>query len=171
MGLMIDELGTYEQLERMSVLLTRVNAAKGRLFGGNVAVNIGKLATYNAGDEQLLAAREIGMIFTYMNIDTVWQSFCDTYNGILAFLEKFDADYEGLGGGSTSVLAKEWPNYIRSELDRVVRDAMTNLRLLEQTRKPAGVRFTQPTQRWATVMGVNGGEIQKVKLERTDMCR
>jgi len=128
---MIDELGTYEQLERMTVLLTRVNAAKGRLFGGIVAVDTGKFATYNASDEQLLVAREISMIFTYMNIDTVWQSFCDAYNGIFAFLEKFDADYERLGGGSTSVLAKEWPNYIRSELDRVIRDARTNLRLLD----------------------------------------
>ena len=38
----------------------------------------------------------------------------------------------------------------------------------EPVQKPAGTLYTS---RWNTIMTVNGGEIQKVRLERTDVCR
>jgi hypothetical protein len=137
------------------------------LFGGKPAVTIERFGSFAAGDAQLTIAREIGMIFTYMNLDTVWQSFCDTYNGILSNLEDFDTWYRGQTGAVSS-LATDWPLFIRSELDMVVTNARNNLKLMYQNRKAAGVLFTN---RWRTIMAVNGGEIQKVKLDRTDKCR
>jgi chitinase len=112
-------------------------------------------------------AREIRMIFTYMNLDPVWETFCDTYNGILTHLEAFDTWYPTVTGVQSS-LATEWPLYIRRELNMVVTNVTSNLKVLNQFRKPAGALYTR---RWNTIMAVNGGEIQKVKLDRTDICR
>jgi chitinase len=53
------------------VFLARSNGHKGRLFCRNTAMTQVKFNGFNAGDEQLLAAREIGFIFPYMNTDTV----------------------------------------------------------------------------------------------------
>jgi chitinase len=126
-----------------------------------------KLNGFNAGDEQLLAAREIGFIFPYMNTDTVWRSFCDSYNGMLDLLTQFDT-WHTQQGSAASDLAGEWPRFIRSELDIVVKAARNNLKVMDQSRKSVGVLYLT---RWRTVMNRNGREIQKVKLERTDRCR
>lgn len=43
-------------------------------------------------------ARRPGLIFPYMNTDTVWQSFRDSYNGMLDLFEQFDTWYTGQTG-------------------------------------------------------------------------
>lgn len=163
--LVIDELGSKLHEDRMTVLLSRPNGHEGRLFDGSTAVSLPKFAGAAAGDEQLLMAREIGMVFAYMNLDTVWTSFCDVYNGILSLLTTFD-DWYRRQTGDTSELRLEWPRFIRSELDMVVKSARDNLKALEQARKLSPLF----TLRWRTIMGVANGEIQKVKLGRTDKC-
>ncbi|KAF1937736.1 hypothetical protein EJ02DRAFT_426327 [Clathrospora elynae] len=77
-------------------------------------------------------------------MDTVWESFCDSYNGMYNLMKTFDTWYLGLTD-TNSHLADEWPFYIRSELDMVVKQTRADLKI--------------------------GGEIQKAKLERTDKCQ
>jgi chitinase len=134
--------------------------------GGDTAMTQVKFNGFIAGDEQL-AARQIGLIFPYMNTDTVWQSFCDSYNGMLDLLTQFVTWYTQQGGAASD-LAGEWPRFIRSELDMVVNAARNNLKVMDQSLKSSGVLYLT---RWRTVMNRNGGEIQKVKLERTDRRR
>lgn len=133
----------------MTVLLSRPNGHEGRLFDGSTAVSLPKFAGAVAGDEQLLMAREIGMVFAYMNLDTVWTSFCDVYNGILSLLTTFN-DWYRRQTGDTSELRLEWPRFIRSELDMVVKSARDNLKALEQARKLSPLF----TLRWRTIIGV-----------------
>jgi chitinase len=139
---------------------------KGSLFTGKTAMTSVNFMSYAAGPEQLLAARQIGYIFTYMNTDTVWESFCDTYNGILAHLTAFDTYYPSVTG-SPSNLAHEWPLFIRSELDMVVQQARDDLKMMNQMKSSTGLPFLVY---WSLIMAINGGEIQKVRLARTDKC-
>jgi hypothetical protein len=163
---MIDEIGSVDNQNRLTVFLTRPNSKKGKLFGGKASITQSRFDQDQKGGDQLLEAREVGMIFTYMNLDTVWESFCDTYNGALDVLRRFDSWYQSYTG-AVSTLADEWPKFIRSELDMVVTQARSDLKMMNVKRKFAGAAYTQ---RWGTIMAVNGGEIQKVKLDRTDKC-
>jgi hypothetical protein len=147
--------------------MSRPNGKKGFLFRGFRSITPATFAGYEAGAEQLLTAREIGYIFTYMNIDTVWESFCDSYNGMYNLMKTFDTWYRG-ETGVDSHLAEEWRLFIRSELDMVVKQARADLKSMDQLRKPAGIPYSNW---WGNVMRVNGGEIQKVKLDRTDKCQ
>lgn len=165
--LLADEVGTRLTQDRLTVFMSRPNGMKGSLFGGSVSITQVRFGDIAAGAKQLLVARQLGLIFPYMNTDTVWQSFCDSYNGMLDLFEDFDTWYTGQTGANSN-LAGEWPRFIRSELDMVVRRARDDLKIMNQRRKNAGLPYRAL---WQTVMAVNGGEIQKVKLERTDKCR
>ncbi|KAF2223854.1 hypothetical protein BDZ85DRAFT_296016 [Elsinoe ampelina] len=160
-----DELGSVDHLDRLTVFMSKPNLMKG-IFGGGVSISPAKFRSYQAGPDQLYAARQVGMIFTYLNLDTVWESFCDTYNGMLDLFGKFDQWYNV--PGDTSHLADEWPKFIRAELDRVVKTARSDLKMMDQQRGAAGALYAT---RWLAVMNVALGEIQKIKLERTDKCR
>lgn len=162
----VDELGSIDNMDRLTVFMKRPNQNKGRLFKDSRAMSMSTFGELEKGPEQLLAAREVGLIFPYLNHDEVWESFCDTYNGVLDHLVDFDSWYE-TKTGAPSNLRGEWPRFIRSELDMVVRKARLNVREMNLNRKSAGARYTGL---WATMMGVNG-EMRKVKLERTDHCR
>lgn len=165
--LLADEVGTVYHQERLTVFMSRPNGVKGSLFSGSVSVTQARFGEIPAGAKQLLVARQLGLVFSYMNIDTVWESYCDAYNGMLDLFEEFDTWYMGQTGVNPD-LSGEWPRFIRSELDMVVRRARADLKLMNQLRKNAGVAYRAF---WQTIMAVNGGEIQKVKLERTDKCR
>jgi len=117
------------------------------------------------GDDQLIMAREIGMIFGYMNLDPIWQSFCATYNGILTLLTEFDQWYPTYAIGSSSNLAGEWPLFIRSELDNAVTSARANLNSMVQKKSFAGAAFAI---KWATMQATS---FPTVKLSRTDICK
>lgn len=160
---LVDELGSKDHPERLTVFMSRPNGMKGSLFKGNAALTEATFRGYSSGPDQLLAARQLGMVFTYMNMDTVWESFCDSYNGMLSAMEQFDIWYQDQTG-TDSFLAEEWPAFIRSELDMVVKRARADLRMMNQAKDAAGVRFANF---WSTVMST---EILKVKLERTDKC-
>lgn len=41
-------------------------------------------------DEQLQSVKEMGMVFTYLNSQTVWDGFCGSYEAIYDLLGDFD---------------------------------------------------------------------------------
>lgn len=102
-----------------------------------------------------------------MNIDTVWTSFCDSCNGILGLLEDFDTWHAGQTRAQ-NFPADDFPMFVRHELDRAVKQAHDDLKMMKNRRESAGVRYDAF---WRSVMNVNGGKIQEVKLTRTDQCR
>ncbi|RSL40913.1 hypothetical protein CEP54_015977 [Fusarium duplospermum] len=162
----VDELGSMEKQDRLAIFMSRSNGFKGSLFKGNNALTPDTFKKYEKGAEQLRAAREIGMVFSYMNLDTIWESYCDTYNGILHLFEEFDDWYAEITGGPKSDLRSEWPKFIRSELDGIVKRVRDNMRVLNRERKQATLIYTAL---WDEVMKI-GGEMRKVKLDRTDKC-
>lgn len=137
----IDELGRVDHLDRLTVFMTMPNQHKGRLMDGKTAVSMPKFATLDKSAEQLLAAREIGMVFLYLNHDEVWQSYCATYNGILDRMVEFD-DWYKAQTGVDSKMREEWPKFIRSELDTAVHRARENIREINQNRKSTGIKYT-----------------------------
>ena len=125
MWLVTSELGSEEHPDRLTVFLDRPNGHKGRMFGGAQPVSATTFGNKAAGDEQLLVARELGMVFSYMNNNVVWGAFCASYNAILQDMQTFDnwinnQQPPGSYIGAPSNMADEWPKYVRSELDNVV---------------------------------------------------
>lgn len=161
-----DELGSVNHPERLTVFLDRPNGHKGRMFRGYQPVSADNFGTKEAGDEQLLVARELGMVFTYMNNDEVWESFCDAYNGILTQMTKFDNWMNTERNPHTNApsnLAAEWPRFVRQELDAVVTLGRTSWQNLYTWKK----RAVAWDARWLIMRTV---EVPKIKLDRTDKC-
>ncbi|KAF1988220.1 glycoside hydrolase family 18 protein [Aulographum hederae CBS 113979] len=171
---MIDELGSRDGVskqERLTIFLSRPNKFKGRLFTGHRPISDATFMSLDAGDAQFTVAKEIGMVFTYMNQNTVWESFCESYNGILNLLEEFDRWYPNAFGtqqNDVSRLAAEWPRYIRSELDMAVTLARASLSMMFDRYKRLGALPYVP--RWIRVMTPLVGQISKIKLDRIDFC-
>jgi hypothetical protein len=63
-----------------------------------------------------------GLVFSYMNDDTVWGMWCDTYKGIYDQLDRFDKWYVNNKGANDPdvTLADEWGKYNRVVLDSAV---------------------------------------------------
>jgi len=151
LGLLVDEIGSPLQLDRLTVFLANSNKHKGKLFGGKTAVSDAKFTSYDTGDEQLILAREVGMVFhIHESIIRFGNRFCDSYNGVLDCLEEFDAWYPTTTG-ATSNLAGEWPKFIRSELDMVVTNGRTNLRMMNTRKKQTPLQLGY-YPRWVLVM-------------------
>jgi chitinase len=73
-----------------------------------------------SADQQVLSAKELGMMFNYMEED-VWNKFCDTYEGIYDQLGGFNDFYatnpkaplpQGL---ELPDLSEEWEKYINGK--------------------------------------------------------
>ncbi|KAF7554596.1 hypothetical protein G7Z17_g2800 [Cylindrodendrum hubeiense] len=166
MKLLVDELGTIKNQNRLTLFMSMPNQHKGRLFRGFDAVGLTKFKKLAKGADQLLEARYIGMIFPYLNHDEVWESFCETYNAISVRLQDFDTWYEEETGAESN-LADEWAKFVRSDLDMVVNKARTNLKMLYDKKKWAGAQYKIL---WDSMME-SSGDMRKVKLERTDYCK
>ncbi|RSL95244.1 hypothetical protein CDV31_013975 [Fusarium ambrosium] len=139
----VDELGSVDHQDRLTVFMTRSNGFKGSYFQGNNGITQSTFNGLEKGAEQLKVVREIGMVFSYLNLDTVWDSYCDTYNGILHWLEEFD-DWYPERTGAKSDLRNEWPKFIRDELDNIVNKARSNVKMMNQHRKDAGIPHPLP---------------------------
>lgn len=62
-----------------------------------------------------------GLIFTYLDQQTVWDSFCGTYEAIYDLMGQFDSWYDLNRNGAIQIsLQSEWKTYIRTALDSVV---------------------------------------------------
>ncbi|KAH8129745.1 hypothetical protein LI328DRAFT_140295 [Trichoderma asperelloides] len=67
---------------------------KGSLFPGNRVIDPVNEYRFMTPEEQLLAVRDFGMVFSYMNNADVFEAFCSTYNAIYALLISFDQWYQ-----------------------------------------------------------------------------
>lgn len=74
------------------------------------------------------------MLFSYWNHPEVWQSFCDSYNGMCDVLLQFDNWYTANQGPSD--LAGQWKKFNQLELKRIVEKGKASAQYLKESRKP-----------------------------------
>ncbi|KAL7269862.1 hypothetical protein RUND412_007454 [Rhizina undulata] len=86
------EIGSIKYQGRLTLLDSRVNNRKGKLFAVADAVGLGKFLAYS-NSTQLAIIKEIGSVFTYMQTDEAWEAFSATYNQIYKLLGEFDRYY------------------------------------------------------------------------------
>ncbi|KAM0553403.1 hypothetical protein ACHAPJ_007417 [Fusarium lateritium] len=118
---LLAELGNYEHLDRLTILKTRPNGMKGAMFGGRHAIAIDNYAG-KSPEDQLMATKEMGMVFEYMNHPDVWTKFCDTYEALRTVFGKFDTYYaRQTSAPAIPSLKDEWKEYIETLLETTVR--------------------------------------------------
>jgi hypothetical protein len=77
-------------------------------------------------DQQILSAKELGMVFNYMNEQVVWDKFCATYEAIYTLLGQWQTYYNNNPnaplpqGLNLPNLQDEWKLYINTALDLIV---------------------------------------------------
>ncbi|CAG8071629.1 unnamed protein product [Penicillium olsonii] len=127
--IMLRELGSNEHLDRLTIFKARPNGMKGAMFGGKQAIDVANSFEGKPADDQLSAAKEMGMVFTYMNDPTVWKMFCDTYEAIYDRLGEFD-DYHRQQNTGIPSLQDEWPRFIDAVLYSMANRAQGTLKLM-----------------------------------------
>jgi len=90
---MANELGTGQptRQNRLTVFLEKPNMYKGILSGNKPPISDDTIRGMKSDLELLTALKDLGMIFTYMALDEVIESFCATYAGIHDILKQFDS--------------------------------------------------------------------------------
>ncbi|KAF4336894.1 bacteriodes thetaiotaomicron symbiotic chitinase, partial [Fusarium beomiforme] len=117
---LLSELGNMSHLDRLAILKTRPNGMKGAIFGGKQATSRDSYLEMNA-EEKLMATKEMGLVFEYLNHPTIWDKFCDTYEALWTQFGRFDAFYATQS--QTRVipsLQDEWKEYIEVVLTSMV---------------------------------------------------
>ncbi|OQD86867.1 hypothetical protein PENSOL_c084G07525 [Penicillium solitum] len=80
------------------------------------------------GDQQVLSAKELGMVFNYLNEPDVWSKFCGTYEAIYDLLGQWQTYYNNNPnapmpqGLNLPDLQDEWKTYINTALDQIVKN-------------------------------------------------
>lgn len=65
--------------------------------------------------------KELGMVFTYMNLPDIVEAYCDVYEAIYALMGRFDTWYAQQNpNGPVPGLQDKWRLYNRGLLDNVV---------------------------------------------------
>ncbi|KAF4414954.1 glycoside hydrolase family 18 [Fusarium acutatum] len=121
-GLLHAELGNIAHKDRLAILLERLNRKKENVFDLSKCYSTSKYKKMST-DEQWSTVKEIGLTFNYLNNDTIWGMWCDTFVGVYDWLDYFDKYYalvKGLGDPDVS-LAEEWGKYNRVVLDSAVK--------------------------------------------------
>ena len=103
------------------------------MFGGKQAVDVAHNWEGKSADEQLSTAKEMGMVFAYMNGPDVWEKFCDTYEAIYDRLGEFD-DYHRQQNTGLPSLQDEWPKLIDVVLSSMANRSKGTLMLMFQRR-------------------------------------
>lgn len=76
------------------------------------------------------------MVFTYLNNQDVWNSFCGSYEAIYNLLGDFDTWYANNGAAvAIPNLQNEWKQYIRDTLDSMVRRSRATFDYMYQNRR------------------------------------
>ncbi|ROT38193.1 hypothetical protein SODALDRAFT_312748 [Sodiomyces alkalinus F11] len=120
--LMAMQLGSIKNLDRLTIFKARPNQMKGKMFTGHQPVRARAYKDNMSPDEQLQATKEMGMVFTYLNQQSVWDAFCATYEAIYELLDDFDVWYSQNGQGiAIPPLQDEWKEYIEVVLRSLVR--------------------------------------------------
>ncbi|KAM3426153.1 hypothetical protein NHJ13734_009626 [Beauveria thailandica] len=135
----LSELGSDTHLDRLTIMLSRPNEKKGSLFTGIRTVDYNKYLKMSA-DEQLQTVKDLGIIFNYLNSQTVWEAFCGTYEAIWKQMGQFDDWYtkNARGGPVIPSLQKEWKEYNQVLLSSVVRRARAQFDFFYQSRRASG---------------------------------
>ncbi|KAJ4386833.1 hypothetical protein N0V93_009731 [Gnomoniopsis smithogilvyi] len=162
--LLLAELGSIAHLDRLTIFMARPNRKKGSMFTGNQPTSPTTFATMTS-DEQLTSAKEMGMIFNYLNTQAVWDSFCGSYEAIYDLMGDFDTWYAANGAfiqshGVIGVpsLQSEWKTYIRTSLDSMVRRSRSTYDTMAVT----GILTINPwaITQWGVNTLLNRGSIQ-----------
>ncbi|KAM0546636.1 hypothetical protein ACHAPJ_010774 [Fusarium lateritium] len=117
--LMQSELGNIAHKDRLTISLGRLNNKKQNLFGHKETYTDTVYKTMGS-DEQLQLFKEHGMLFNYMNDDSVWDMWCNTFNAMREHLVEFDDFYPKGKDDPDVTLADEWDRYHRAALDSIV---------------------------------------------------
>lgn len=132
--LMSYELESRDRQGRLAVFLTDSNWMKGAIVKGSSPIQTSRWDNLDLGDEQLAYLKELGMLFSYWNHPEVWQSFCDSYNGMRDVLLQFDNWY--IANRGPSDLVGEWKKFNQLELKRIVERGKASAQYLKESRKP-----------------------------------
>lgn len=133
--LLLSELGSIAHRDRLTIMLARPNRKKGSMFTGNQPTSP---TTYDdmTQDEQLQSVKDIGMIFNYLNTQSVWNAFCGTYEAVYDHLGDFDTWYAANGAAfAIPNLQDEWKNYVRVALDSMVLRSRATFRYMYENRR------------------------------------
>ncbi|KAH8127670.1 hypothetical protein LI328DRAFT_130088 [Trichoderma asperelloides] len=94
--------------------------------------------------EQLQSVKELGLIFSYMNNQIVWDKFCHTYEALYDRFGDFDKWYTQNGGPlAIPSLQNEWQAYMRAMLDSIVTNSRTEFDKLYTLRR---IPLTNPAR-------------------------
>jgi chitinase len=87
-------------------------------------------------DEQLQSVKDIGMIFNYLNTQSVWNAFCGTYEAVYDHLGDFDT-WHAANGAAFAIpnLQDEWKSYVRVALDSMVLRSRATFRYMYENRR------------------------------------
>ncbi|KAI1340016.1 hypothetical protein F5Y15DRAFT_423445 [Xylariaceae sp. FL0016] len=140
--LLVAELGSMFYMGRLAILMSRPNRMKGALFAGNRAISPEPASMYHTlmtPEAQLLAVKDFGMVFNYMNNVNIWDKFCRTFEGIYTHMDDFDSWYSGQVLHNDAPdhgvsLADEWAKFIRVTLDSMVLRSRILFQILKDTR-------------------------------------
>ncbi|PKK46869.1 hypothetical protein CI102_8377 [Trichoderma harzianum] len=122
--ILLSELGCSDHLDRLSIFLARPNHRKGSIFQGTKVVDMTKFKQQTA-EEQLLVAKEVGLVFTYLNTPEIWDMFCASYEAMYQHMGFYDSWYSVNGPGIVINFQAEWKKFIRTALDAAVTRART----------------------------------------------
>ncbi|KAG5794556.1 hypothetical protein H9Q69_006372 [Fusarium xylarioides] len=121
-GTLFTELGNNYHKDRLAILQHRLNRKKENIFDLS-SFYTEKSYKNMTTDEKWSTVKEIGLTFSYMNNDTIWGMWCDSYKSMHDRLDGFDRWYKFRKGRNDPdvTLAKEWGKYHRIVLDSAVR--------------------------------------------------
>ncbi|RSL51633.1 hypothetical protein CEP51_015172 [Fusarium floridanum] len=127
--ILLAELGNASHLDRLTIFKARPNGMKGAMFGGKQSSALSAY-TKMSSEQKLLATKEMGMVFRYMNDPIIWKKFCDTYEALYELFGEFDTFYAQQGSGFTiPSLQKEWKEFIEVVLTSMVSRSKTAFEL------------------------------------------
>ncbi|OAL51441.1 hypothetical protein IQ07DRAFT_586945 [Pyrenochaeta sp. DS3sAY3a] len=167
--LMMRELGYHNLPTRLSVFMARPNGMKGTLSRWDTAANVEKFNNLLAGDEQLMYAKEFGMVFAYWNLPEIWNSYCDSFNGMRNVLVQFDTAWNAGHPGDQIDFTGMWESFNRDNLREVATNGRTQAMSLYNNRKQIGGLYGQWWNlKWWTVFQAPLGQSQfaYIKLDR-----
>ncbi|KAL6690469.1 glycoside hydrolase family 18 protein [Trichoderma pleuroticola] len=159
--ILLAELGCTDHLDRLAIFLARPNHRKGGIFMGNKVVDMKKFKQQTA-EEQLLVAKEVGLVFTYLNSPEIWDMFCASYEAMYDHMGFYDSWYSVNGPGIVINFQAEWKKYIRAALDAAVTRSRTAFDNMYQQHKYAPLA----SQFWQAWWSNNFWNRRLIKLDR-----
>ncbi|KAF5647005.1 uncharacterized protein FTJAE_1836 [Fusarium tjaetaba] len=157
-GTLWTELGNVFHKDRLAILQERLNRKKENVFALAKSYKP-SIYPYMTHDQQWATVKEIGPTFSYMNNDTIWGMWCDSYKGVYDRLDKFDQWYtvHKSPNDPDVTLAEEWGKYNRVVLDSAVRIYRVGWDWTFQNRRTnnAAQRFSPEEAQWQAIRARN----------------